>query len=229
MTIHHCKLSRSIRSPYPSTLLTRPLSVNEIFNPDRVDPTFNRDAKLRAAALKEDKGTNYGVVRLNLLEHIYETLYIQRVQYGNSREAEEQWPHRIMPHRLVTDVQDSPVVKDGIRLRVRDSSPLYLPDAPNAQEKEEVFDVDAVFVATGYQRDLHEILLQDSRHLMPDANREGAKWQVGRDYRMRFADKQLSDDAGVWLQGCCESTHGVSLFPYPPVSNSSGHVFFFLF
>lgn len=184
--------------------------VNEIFNPDRVDPTFNRDATLRAAALKEDKGTNYGVVRLNLLERIYETLYIQRVRYGNSRDAEEQWPHRIMPYRLVTDVQGSPVIKDGIRLRVHDSSPLYLPDGPNAQEKEEVLDVDAVFVATGYQRDLHETLLQDARHLMPGGNKEGARWQVGRDYRMRFADEQVGDDAGVWLQGCCESTHGLS-------------------
>jgi L-ornithine N5-oxygenase len=168
----------------------------------------------RATALQEDKGTNYGVVRINLLEHIYETLYIQRVRYGNSPEAEKQWPHRIMPYRCVTDVQESSVVKGGVRLRVLDRSPLYLPQVPNAQEREEVFDVDAVFVATGYQRDLHETLLKDARHLMPGGDAEGAKWEVARDYRVRFADKQVSENAGVWLQGCCESTHGVSLdFP----------------
>ncbi|KAF1953664.1 L-ornithine 5-monooxygenase (L-ornithine N(5)-oxygenase) [Byssothecium circinans] len=185
--------------------------VNEIFNPSRVDPTFNRDATLRATTLKEDKGTNYGVVRLNLLEHIYETLYIQRVRYGNSPEAEaQQWPHRIMAYRRVTNVQDSPVIKGGVRLRVRDSSPLYLPEVLNAQEQEEILDVDAVFVATGYQRDQHETLLKDARHLMPGGDTQGTKWQVARDYRIRFADKLVSEDAGVWLQGCCESTHGLS-------------------
>ncbi|KAF2644624.1 hypothetical protein P280DRAFT_175896 [Massarina eburnea CBS 473.64] len=185
--------------------------VNEIFNPSRVDSTFNRDPTRRATALKEDKGTNYGVVRLNLLEHIYETLYIQRVRYGSTPEAEEKvWPHRIMAYRCVTDVQDSPVIKGGVRLRMQDSSPLYLPDTPNAQEREEVLDVDAVFVATGYRRDLHEELLQDARHLMPGGDAQGAKWEVARDYRMRFADKQVSEDGGVWLQGCCESTHGLS-------------------
>jgi L-ornithine N5-oxygenase len=185
-------------------------SVNEIFNPGRVDSTFARAPELRASTLKEDKGTNYGVVRLNLLEHIYETLYTQRIRYGNSSEAEQKWPHRILPHRYVVEVEDSPIVKDGIRLHVRDQSPLYLSDVPNATEKHEVLDFDAVFVATGYHRDLHETLLRDARNLMPGGDLKDAKWTVGRDYRVNFADKKVSQDAGVWLQGCCETTHGVS-------------------
>ena len=56
---------------------------------------------------------------------------------------------------------------------------------------------------------------------MAGGDKQGAKWQVKRDYRMRFADKQVSEDAGVWLQGCCESTHGVrvsvfSFSSFPP-------------
>ncbi|KAF2281532.1 FAD/NAD(P)-binding domain-containing protein [Westerdykella ornata] len=184
--------------------------VNEIFNPSRVDSTFWRAPELRAATLKEDKGTNYGVVRINLLEHIYETLYTQRIRYGNTPQAEENWPHRILPYRKVVDVTNSPVIKDGIRLHVRDQSPLYLSDVPNATEQEEVIDVDAVFVATGYQRDFHETLLRDARHLMPGGDLRDAKWQVRRDYKVLFEDKKVSDDAGVWLQGCCESSHGVS-------------------
>jgi hypothetical protein len=35
---------------------------------------------------------------------------------------------------------------------------------------------------------------------------------VQRDYRVNFADKAIGADAGVWLQGCNEQTHGVS-FP----------------
>lgn len=185
-------------------------SVNEIFNPSRVDSTFNRDPKLRSSTLLEDKGTNYGVVRLGLLEHIYETLYMQRIRYGSSPEEEAQWPHRIMPYRRVVDVEDSPVQKGGIRLHVQDQSPLYFSEVPGGQEQKDTIDVDAVFVATGYFRDLHETLLKDARHLMPGGDLKDAKWSVQRDYRINFENKTVSQDAGVWLQGCCETTHGVS-------------------
>lgn len=150
-------------------------------------------------------------MRLNLLEHIYETLYTQRVRFGNNPEAEEQWPHNILPYRYVVDVEGSPVVKGGVRLHVRDQSPLYLSVVPDMEEKKDILDVDAVFVATGYQRDLHETLLQDSRDLMPGGDLKDTKWQVQRDYSVQFADKKVSEDAGVWLQGCCESSHGVSI------------------
>ncbi len=36
------------------------------------------------------------------------------------------------------------------------------------------------------------------------------KMAVGRDYKVKFAPGAVADDAGVWLQGCCEGTHGVS-------------------
>ncbi|EMD58321.1 hypothetical protein COCSADRAFT_41988 [Bipolaris sorokiniana ND90Pr] len=184
--------------------------VNEIFNPSRTDCTYNRAPKLRAITLVEDKGTNYGVVRLGLLEHIYETLYMQRIRYGNSPAEEAHWPHRILPYRRVVDVTDSPVCQGGVRLHVQDSSALYFSEQAGGQERKETLDVDAVFVATGYLRDLHETLLKDARHLMPGGELEGAKWQVQRDYRVNFTEKSVGEDAGVWLQGCCESTHGLS-------------------
>lgn len=190
-------------------------SVNEIFNPSRVDSTFHRAPTLRSATLLEDKGTNYGVVRLGLLEHIYETLYLQRVRYGSTPEAEAtQWPHRILPYRRVTDVSESTVRTGGIRLQVHDQSALYFSDVPGGEATQQVMDVDAVFVATGYCRDLHETLLKDARHLMPGGARDGATWSVGRDYRVQFEEKRVAADAGVWLQGCCETTHGVSAGSY---------------
>lgn len=185
--------------------------MNEIFNPSRVDSTFNRAPALRSVAIADDKATNYGVVRLPLLEHIYETLYLQRITHGNTQQAERQWPHAILPYRQITAVQSSDTVKGGLRLTMQDRSPLYLSDAPNGAEKTETLDVDAVFVATGYKRDLHETLLGEARHLMPGGDLEDAKWEVGRDYRVRFAQQSISKDAGVWLQGCCEKTHGVSI------------------
>ncbi|KAF1837017.1 hypothetical protein BDW02DRAFT_577447 [Decorospora gaudefroyi] len=179
--------------------------VNEIFNPSRTDCTYARDPTLRTTTLLEDKGTNYGVVRLPLLEHIYETLYMQRIRHGNTPADETHWPHRILPYRRVTAVTDTP---GGLRLEVEDASPLYLSDVEGGKVRQEVLDVDVVFVATGYRRDVHEELLRDAKELMPAGG--GDKWQVGRDYRVRFGGKSVSSDAGVWLQGCCEGTHGLS-------------------
>ncbi|KAG7144034.1 hypothetical protein HYQ46_007242 [Verticillium longisporum] len=36
------------------------------------------------------------------------------------------------------------------------------------------------------------------------------KLEVGRDYKVRYAPGAIAPDAGVWLQGCCEATHGLS-------------------
>jgi L-ornithine N5-oxygenase len=88
---------------------------------------------------------------------------------------------------------------------------LYLSEKAGGQERRETLDVDAVFVATGYHRDLHETLLKDARHLMPGGELADAKWRVQRNYKIDFVEKSVGQDAGVWLQGCCESTHGVSL------------------
>jgi L-ornithine N5-oxygenase len=34
--------------------------------------------------------------------------------------------------------------------------------------------------------------------------------EVGRDYGVRFSSGTVAPGSGVWLQGCCEATHGVS-------------------
>ncbi|KAF2205601.1 L-ornithine 5-monooxygenase (L-ornithine N(5)-oxygenase) [Delitschia confertaspora ATCC 74209] len=184
--------------------------VNEIFNPSRVDCTYNRSPELRAQTLALDKNTNYGVVRLNLIERIYEGLYLQKIKYGQSPEAEQQWPHRILPYRSILDVENSPVIADGIRLRLQDSSPKYLSGVPNASDKEEVLDVDVVFVATGYKRDFHETLLGDAKNLRSGGEEANGEWQVSREYKVQFDKQSVSDDAGIWLQGCCEKSHGLS-------------------
>lgn len=131
-----------------------------------------------------------------------------------------------MPYRLVTDVSSSPVLPSGIRLTVADKSGLYFSETPDGgAERQEHLDVDAVFVATGYFRDLHETLLKDARHLMPGGDLADAKWTVGRDYKVNFERKRVADDAGVWLQGCCEKTHGVSFYIFFHVVVGGGVTF----
>lgn len=75
----------------------------------------------------------------------------------------------------------------------------------------EELECDFVFCATGYVRNSHERILEGTRDLLPVANggRE-ALFPVGRDYRVMYDGEKIDDRCGVWLQGCNESTHGVS-------------------
>jgi len=168
--------------------------VNEIFDPDRVDGIYAQPDDERAAALALDRGTNYGVVRLTLLEHLYEQLYMQRLLTPN----ESEWRARIISNRTVISASQS-----------KDSSVLLrigCTDERKRNGEEEELEVDYVFTATGYMRNAHESILGEVKCLLP----EGGKWDVGRDYRVKFGEGKVDSKAGVWLQGCNEKTHGVS-------------------
>lgn len=175
--------------------------MNEIFNPEHVDELYAQSPQVRKAAIAEDKGTNYGVVRLELLERIYGTIYEQRIR----NQDEETWQHRILPYRYVTAVEDLPG-DDRVRLHIRNDSSTF---GESSSSTKEMVDVDAVFAATGYVRNAHEEMLQPAEFLKPAAESMNT-WDVARDYRVRFEPGSVSDDAGVWLQGCNETTHGLS-------------------
>ena len=78
---------------------------------------------------------------------------------------------------------------------------------------EEVLEFDAVILATGYVRDIHETMLKPLRHLLGSAHGDGvgkAEWMVDERYRVLFPDGNVDGgEAGIWLQGCNEKTHGV--------------------
>lgn len=156
---------------------------------------------MRKAAIAEDKGTNYGVVRLELLERIYGTIYEQRIK----NQEEGTWQHRILPYRYVTAVEDLPG-NGSVRLHIRNDSSAF---GESSSSTKETVDVDAVFAATGYVRNAHEEMLRPAEFLKP-ADESMNNWHVARDYRVRFEPETVSDDAGVWLQGCNEMTHGLS-------------------
>lgn len=166
--------------------------VNEVFDPERVDDIYATAPDRRRELLLADKATNYGVVRLELLEHLYEELYTQRILYGND---ESIWPRRILHNRYVTAATDN---GQGLTLAVQDTE---------SGRSVEDLHVDLVFVASGYQRDMHEEILRDCRGLLPQSN---DKFEVERDYSVRFGEGKVAKDAGVWLQGCNEQTHGLS-------------------
>jgi len=139
--------------------------------------------------------TNYGVVRLELLEHIYQTMYMQRV----TQPDEERWQHRILNNSNIVAVDGNS--QNGLRLQIERNGNL----APH--------DFDAVILATGYARDAYEDFLAPARYLMPGGDAPNKQWEVERDYKVIFEKDAVSPDAGVFLQGCCEGTHGVSHTP----------------
>lgn len=179
------------------------LSVNEIFNPDRVDGIYNKKTSERAAAIALDRCTNYGVVRLELLEHLYEKFYMQRLQNPD----ETQWRCRILHNRSVISAKQS--ADSEVLLKIG------LPENKRAEEDrhdEEDLEVDYVFVATGYKRNAHEDMLSEIRGLLPDDLAKDRSFPVARDYRVQWDEKKVDTrEAGVWLQGCNEGTHGASL------------------
>jgi L-ornithine N5-oxygenase len=182
-------------------------SVNEIFDPDRVDSFYSQPGDCRTNIISSNRGTNYGVVRIELLEHIYQTLYMQRLRSSN----EDDWQHKILTHRSIVAVDSD--LDDGLRLHIAQEGYNLNGYISGQAEVSEILDFDAVIVATGYLRDTHETLLKPARHLLPGGDVDGKKWQVSRDYKVQFEQGSVSDDAGIFLQGCCENTHGVSLFP----------------
>lgn len=174
--------------------------VNEVFNPDRVDGIFRQNSADRQKGILADKATNYGVVRLDLLDHLYEQLYFQQMKNSNK----DEWKFNIRPNRRVIETREDGNGKLVLKLgKVAD-------DGTNERGGEEVA-FDAVFIATGYLRNAHEEMLKKTRSLLPAASQnEGARTPIRRNYRVDFDEKKVAASAGVWLQGCNESTHGVS-------------------
>ncbi|KAL5352223.1 hypothetical protein ACLOAV_002170 [Pseudogymnoascus australis] len=126
--------------------------VNEIFDPDRVTPTYELGAAERAAKREKDKGTNYGVVRLELLERIYSELYAQEVD----EPCEEKWRCRVRDSMTVVGVER--LQGPGVKLEIAQTG------KENAER--ETLEVGLVVFATGYVRDAHVRILEGTRGLL---------------------------------------------------------------
>lgn len=220
-------------SSHPLTL-TDGFSVNEIFNPNHVSTIFSHPPTTRAALLAQDKATNYGVVRIELLEKIYAQMYAYQLRPPPYNE-EASWPLRIKTFREIVGVRDvlTREGEEGVEVVVRDISGKRLNvegrcgKAETEEEGEtemETEHFDLLVVASGYIRDAHEEMLEPLRGLMPaNSNlnssatsehgkvpKQKPKWSVQRDYSITFAEGKVQPDARIFLQGCNEETHGLS-------------------
>ncbi|KAG5968000.1 hypothetical protein E4U58_002043 [Claviceps cyperi] len=195
--------------------------VNCVFNPEYIDSMFPKSAKYRNNLLTEARATNYGVVRLELIEALYERMYDQRRELGVD---ENRWPHRIMGGKQITSMESH---GDMLQLSLQNVDAAGVGGVVDAPHQETI-EADLVIAATGYRRDAHVGMLKDAWHLLPKAVPGGSEFSkgisgwnvdteqgerkiaVGRDYKVKFMPGAVAEDAGIWLQGCCEGTHGLS-------------------
>ncbi|KAM0250514.1 hypothetical protein ACHAQJ_008605 [Trichoderma viride] len=195
--------------------------VNSVFNPEYIDTLFPKSARHRNNFLSEARATNYGVVRLNLIEEMYERQYDQKRDLGPD---EKKWPHRIMGGRQITSIEPR---GDGLELKVQHVSDSEFEGFVDLVD-EETLEVDLLIAATGYQRNAHVDMLRDTWDMLPKASPVGQEYHkgitgwkvetdqgerklaVGRDYQVQYKPGSVAKESGIWLQGCCEGTHGLS-------------------
>ena len=164
--------------------------MNEIFDPDRVDEFYDLPSEAQKDTLERNKATNYGVVRPDLLDRLYELMYHQRL----AEPDESKWQYKIVTRREVVGHNRQGDGRTRLQLRNTLGGSVSLSEVG----------FDLVIVATGYIRNAHEAMLKSTKDLL-----QTGKYDVGRDYRILFRKEAVADSCGIWLQGCCQDSHGV--------------------
>lgn len=173
--------------------------MNEIFDPASVDEFYSLNPVNRKESLIKNKATNYSVVRMHLIEGIYEKLYRQKLLYPDSRD----WALTLIHNTEVTGVQESDSSSQKpIKLQLKNTI------TGENSTTSEAFDM--VVAATGYRRNPFLSILEELKPLLLSGPGNNGHL-VQRNYRVLFQPGSVVRDAGVWLQGSCENSHGVSL------------------
>jgi L-ornithine N5-oxygenase len=159
--------------------------VNEIFDANFVDFVHSTAPELHGGLLAQHYDTNYSVVDSDLIRRLYNIHYAQKVS----------GVPRLRLHNLST-VSRVEEVDDCVRIHY----------ASAAVPGEQSLEVDAVIFATGYTYPNPPKVLSQLRDFIRMDSASG-KAVVDRHYRMQ-TDARLS--AGIYVQGCNESTHGLS-------------------
>ncbi|BFZ64107.1 hypothetical protein YB2330_005246 [Saitoella coloradoensis] len=190
--------------------------VNEVFNPESTDAFFDMSETERDGVRQDLRATNYGVVRNELLEELYEDMYVQDNLHPDTSRARPR--AQILTRREILAVR--PPGDDASSSSSSSSSAaftLQIRNAATGEEYEETYD--AIFLGTGYHRALYRTLLAPLSHLLRTAatksgSADGEVSQeedivISRDYRVQLVDGK-NGGPRIWLQGTCERTHGLS-------------------
>ncbi|WP_059415400.1 lysine N(6)-hydroxylase/L-ornithine N(5)-oxygenase family protein [Cupriavidus basilensis] len=156
--------------------------VNEIFAPAYTDVVYEQAQAGRDRLIQAYLNTNYSVIDADLIERIYALLYRQKVS--------GQFRVNLLTCKTVVAAHAAPA---GIELTIADT-------APAGSEATETRRYDAVVLATGYERENHRRLLAPLAPYLGD-------FTVDRSYRVQAAPELA---VPVYLQGFCQSSHGLS-------------------
>lgn len=107
---------------------------------------------------------------------------------------QSKWQYKIVAWREVTGFEDCS--NGQLRLKLKNTS--------NGDTSMSDSTFDLIMLGTGYERNGHETLLEPTRHLLQED-----RFAVERNYRVKFRWDAVANDCGIWLQGCCEDSHGV--------------------
>lgn len=154
---------------------------NQVFDAGYTNYLYGLPPAERAELLRAFHNTNYAVVDPDLIDAIYGIFYQQKV------EATER--HGLLTRHDVVAVR-ADAATGGVL--------LDLASLDGGERRERRYG--AVVLATGYRRRIHEELLRPMEPWLSGG-------EVGRDYRLPTIP---GCTVGIYLQGCCEATHGLS-------------------
>lgn len=157
---------------------------NQVFDPAAVDEFFMAPDDVKQQFFDYHGNTNYSVVDLELIHDLYRRVYSEQV-VGERR-------LHVHPFTRLVDVTD-----EGDRVTAHSQSTI---EGTNVD-----FVADVAVLATGYRRMDPRRVLGSSAQLCEPSS--GDKLGVHRDYRVVTAP---GVDAGIYLQGGTEHTHGLS-------------------
>lgn len=176
----YCIMQRYGYSPSDNTPFA-----NRVFDPDAVDDYYAAPPEGRARIFAYHSNTNYSVVDEELISELYRRVYQESVA-GR--------PRLIMyPLRQMTGVATAASGRPALDLFSYQTS---------ARER---LEVDLVVLATGYEQ-------MDPMNLLPEIDQQcvrdaSGRLQISRSYEVMMTD---AVQAGVYLQGGTEYTHGLS-------------------
>lgn len=156
--------------------------INELFYPSFINKFFVAEDKYRQRVLEEMRETNYAGLAPGLLDELYRMLYLQRLA------GKEQ-------SRVVTMTE---IV--GARI---DGNEIVLETHNRACAANDIEDLrcDIVLLGTGFDGRQPQLIRSLARSLGCDS------LAVNRSYRATLTD---SGEAGLYLQGVNEDTHGIA-------------------
>lgn len=157
--------------------------LNELFQPAYVDRFYAMSEESRKDILQQMHMANYGGLAPFLLNDLYRMQYLQRVEGKETS--------RIV---TMTEIMSAKADGDEVKLTLRDKTTNKL--------KDEVFDL--VILGTGFANRL-PLVLEGIDHLIPRT--ETGQHSLSRDYQLGMAENV---EAGLFLQGLAESTHGIA-------------------